>query len=118
MREPTVEQVMQEPVYTVNADDPVQTAVERMRELGTKKILVLKNGKPTGVLEAWMITTRDYTRKIGDMELRPFGKAPVGASLSKVKGDISSYTAVYIYDPKNPEEFVGVVTSYDFVRAL
>lgn len=118
MKPPIVDQIMQEPVYSVDANYTVEHAVNQMRQHNIKKILVKQGGRPEGVLESWMITKHDYQKRVKEMELRPFGRTPTGSELTEVKGKVGEFTAVYVHSPENQDEFVGVVTSYDLVRAL
>ena len=118
MKPPTVDKIMNKPVYSVDASELVAEAVKRMRENRTKKILVKDGSRPLGVLEQWMITENDRERPISEMELGRFETAPKGALLLEIKEKIMNSSAVFIYDPKEPDEFIGVLTTYDLVRAI
>ena len=118
MKAPNVDQIMKTPVYTVDADDTVIDAIRQMDKCGTKKILVMEEGKPQGVLQKWMITESDHARPVKEMELRPFGRVSSQSPLRLARSKVEEFTAVYVYDSENPDELVGVVTAYDLVRAL
>jgi CBS domain-containing protein len=117
VRPPKVEDIMKKPVYFIDSSATVESALQEMDEKGTKKILVKDGQKPIGVLEKWMITKADHKRQINEMDLRPFEKVPVGTLVYDIENMLISYPAVYIYNPENPNEFEGVVTTYDLVRA-
>ena len=117
MKPPKVEDLMKRPVYHIEATATVQEALQEMDEKGTKKILVKDGQKPIGVLEKWMVTKSDYQRQVKQMDLRPFGKAPLGTLVPDIENELVSYPAVYIYNPESPNEFEGVITTYDLVRA-
>ena len=120
MRPPRVDDIMKKPVYYVDTTETVEEAVQKMLDYGTKKILVKDGNKPKGILEKWMITGGDLKsgRKAGDMDLRKFEKVPVGTDLFDIKERIMNSAAVYIHEPDNPDELVGVITTYDLVRAI
>lgn len=60
----TVGEIMTEPVVTVDADDPVRTAVTRMNRLTIKKLPVLEDGELAGIL-----TTTDVVNALApDLE--------------------------------------------------
>jgi len=60
----TVGEIMTEPVVTVDADDPVRTAVTRMNRLTIKKLPVLEDGDLAGIL-----TTTDVVNALApDLE--------------------------------------------------
>ena len=118
MKPPIVDDIMKKPVYYVNATDKVEKAIQEMEEKGIKKILVKDGEKPIGVLEFWMITKSDHQRLVNQMDLRPFGRAPLGTLLTDIKKEIMDFPAVYIHNPDDLNELKGVVTTYDLVRAF
>ena len=65
-----------------------------------------------------MITDSDKDRPVNEMDLRPFATAPKGTLVLDIKNKIMDFSAVYIFDPESPNEFVGVVTTFDFVKAV
>jgi predicted transcriptional regulator len=114
----SVESIMSCPLYSVLEDDSVEEAYNRMKEYGTKKILVIdKNGDPKGVLEGWKISPRDFNKKVKDIPLGPFRLLPQGTDIDEVENALANASAVYVTD-RNNKKIIGVVTSYDLYKAL
>lgn len=113
-----VEDIMKRPVYTIDDEKTGEEAIKEMASKGVKKILVISQGKPIGVLERWKITEVDIDQPIKRLELSPFEVVSVGTELWSIQKLLREYTAVYVSDPKNPEKFAGVVTAFDYAQAL
>jgi predicted transcriptional regulator len=113
-----VEDIMKTPVYMIDQAKTGEEAIEEMASKGVKKILVTSQGKPIGVLEKWKITEVDRRQPIKRLELSPFQAVPVGTELSSIQSYLREFAAVYVFDPKNPQKFVGVVTAFDYATAL
>jgi len=114
-----VDNIMSTPVFEVDENDPVRVAVSKMERAGTKKILVRSKGKPIGVLERWKITDSDLNLQV--KQIQPLGKietVPRGTEMEKVELALLISSAVYVHDPNDPNEIVGVVTAYDIARAF
>ena len=118
MKSPTVDQIMQQPVYSVDVTDLASTAIQIMEQHGIKKILVKDADSPRGVLMRWMITSSDLSRKVGEMSLLPFGRMPTTTSLDNARRQVAEYAAVYVHLPEDPKKIIGVVTAFDLVRSL
>lgn len=119
MRMQVVDDIMSSPVFSIEADRSVKEAVTVMEKEKTKKILVTSKGKPIGVLEKWKISESDYNLKVS--QIAPLGKlevVPRGTSVSSIQRALINSSAVYVSEPDDPNKLVGVVTSYDIVRAL
>ena len=119
LRKLVADNVMSEPVFYVDENDLVKVAVDKMKKEGTKKILVKSTGKPVGVLERWKITDSDLDLKVG--QIQPLGKikvVPRGTDMSMVEDALLYCSAVYVSEPNDPNEIVGVVTAYDLVKAF
>lgn len=117
MREIIVDQIMKQPVYSVDVEDTIADAIKKMNEKGTKKILVMEKGKPVGVLEKWKILESDMGKKVKDVELSNFKVVPLGTVLSALESDLLNYPAIYIFSPANPNKILGIITAFDLVRA-
>ena len=117
MRLVRVDEIMKTPVFTIDEEKTGDDALKEMESKGVKKILVTRQDKPMGVLEKWKITEVDKSQPIKRLELSPFQVVPIGTELSSIKSYLREYTAVYVYDPKNPEKFVGVITAFDVALA-
>jgi CBS domain-containing protein len=110
---------MSQPVYYVDEEDIVEEAVKKMKEAGTKKILVKSKGKPVAVLESWKITPNDLKLKV--KQIKPLGKievVPQGTDADAAINALSSASAVYVSERNNPNEIIGVVTAYDVSKAF
>lgn len=118
MKPPKAEDIMQQPVFSVNANATVEDALRTMEEKSVKKILVKDGEIPLGVLEEWMVTESDYQRQVRLMDLRRFERARTDDLITDIEKKILEYSTVYIHDPDNPDDFVGVITRYDLVRAF
>jgi len=119
LRALTVDNIMSQPVYYVDEEDIVEEAVKKMKEAGTKKILVKSKGKPVAVLESWKITPNDLKLKV--KQIKPLGKievVPQGTDADAAINALSSASAVYVSERNNPNEIIGVVTAYDVSKAF
>jgi len=119
LRALTVDNIMIQPVYYVDEEDIVEEAVKKMKEAGTKKILVKSKGKPVAVLESWKITPNDLKLKV--KQIKPLGKievVPQGTDADAAINALSSASAVYVSERNNPNEIIGVVTAYDVSKAF
>ena len=106
-------------MYDVDEEDPVELAVKKMSEAGTKKILVKSKGKPVGVLEGWKITPKDYGLKV--KQIQPLGKievVPRGTAADEAINALKIASAVYVSERNNPNEIIGVVTAFDVQKAF
>lgn len=117
MRSILVEEIMKTPVYTIDENKTGEQALEEMRSRGVKKILVTRQNKPMGVLEGWKITEIDKSKPIKLLDLSAFQVVPIGTELSSIQSYLRESAAVYVYNPKDPNTFVGVVTAYDVAFA-
>jgi predicted transcriptional regulator len=117
MREIIVDQIMRKPVFFVQMDDIVEVAINKMKEYGTKKILVKDGNKPIGVLEKWKILSSDHSKMVKHMDLSHYRGVPLGTALSAVQSDLSNYPAIYIFEPDDPNNILGVITAYDLSMA-
>lgn len=118
MRNLVVENIMSEPVYSVDGDTTAESALKEMQKHGTKKILVRDGQTPKGVLEAWKITKSDYKLKVSQIPLSDFEVVPKGTELSEIKQQLLKLAAVYVSDSQDKSKLIGVVTSFDFVGAI
>ena len=115
----SVDSIMSCPLYSVSENDLVENAYNKMKEHGTKKILVMnENGDPKGVLEGWKISSRDFNKRVKDIPLGEFRLLPQGTNIDEVENALSNASAVYITDKNDKKKIIGVVTSFDLYKAL
>ncbi len=114
MKVTRVEDIMRSPIYMIEEGKKAGEALQEMRRLGVKKILVVtRDGSPKGVLEEWRIMKTDMDRPIAEFELSDPGYVPAGTLLSDIQSDLRDKPAVYVHDPENRKKLLGIVTAYD-----
>jgi len=118
MKKLVVDNLMSQPVYDVSQEDTVEAAVKKMRDSGTKKILVKSGDTPVGVLEEWKVTDSDLRLKVKQMKLGEYKAVPRETDIQEVEKALVDSPAVYVFEPNNPKKIVGVVTAYDLVKAF
>ena len=111
MRPPGVEEVMSAPPHSIDEMSTGAETLRKMRENGTKMILVTSKGAPKGVLEAWKITSLDEDKPIKYLELSDFRTVPLGTMITDLTPWPGNLRAVYVVGQNN--QLVGVVTQYD-----
>lgn len=118
VRMKVVDNIMSTPV-SIDETKTVKEAVDIMDKEGTKKILVTSNGAPKGALEMWKICCDDYDLKIS--QIQPLGKirvVPRGTEVSTIERDLIEFSAIYVSEPRDRNNIVGVVTSPDLVKSF
>jgi len=114
MKVTRVEDIMRSPIYSIEDTRKASEALDKMRGLRVKKILVVtRDGSPKGVLEEWRIMKDDLDRQISELELSDPAYVPAGTLLSDIQSDLRDKPAVYVHDPGDRRRLLGIVTAYD-----
>lgn len=121
--EPTVGDIMTAPVVAIEMSQTVTDALTAMEKARVRKVLVLQEGVPRGLLEDWMASKMDPSKTLKaafeELGVNPAPIKVVGAEtpLDAVQGFFGDYAALVVLDVAGPANVAGIVTATDLYKA-
>ena len=113
-------------IVSVEVTDTIGHAQNQMARNGIRKIVVLQDHRPVGILEKWLAekleandgpgTTIHAATKKYKVGLAPFGSAGVETPLDDVKSDLAKFPAALVFDSGQEKRLRGIATATDLEK--